>query len=70
MQRSPKCKLRISCDPYIAEVLHDPSKPPLIWHWIVQQRGNCEILYWGQESSEAEAVRYAHETLDDLTDAA
>lgn len=57
---------RISGDPYVAEILHDPGATPLIWHWLVQRRGEPEILYWGQEKTEDDAVRGAQDTLDYL----
>jgi hypothetical protein len=40
---------RLQIGDYIADILVDKRSYPVVVHWIVQRRGNPEILQWGHE---------------------
>lgn len=38
-------------DGFAADIFHNPETQPPIFHFILTQVNNAEILYWGQERS-------------------
>ena len=64
---SPDFNNRIEIGDYIADILVDKRSYPTVVHWIVQRRGNPEILQWGHEddfeSASSEAVAWIESLL-------
>lgn len=54
---------RLMVGDYIADILADRRGPNPIFHWIVQQIGSADVLYWGQERSFPEAEAAASDCL-------
>jgi hypothetical protein len=51
---------------YIADILVDKRSYPVVVHWIVQRRGNPEILKWGHEDDFEAASREAVAWIESL----
>jgi hypothetical protein len=45
---------------YKADIIMDQKTDPPIHHWIIQQVGSPEILYWGQEYTYEQAEAASH----------
>ena len=63
---SPVSNNRIEIGEYIADILVDKRSFPTVVHWIVQRRGNPEILQWGHEDDFDSASREAVAWIDSL----
>ncbi len=57
---------RIEIGEYIADILIDRRSYPTVVHWIVQRRGNPEILQWGHEDTFEDAHREAVAWIESL----
>lgn len=57
---------RLMVGDYIADILADRRGPRPIFHWIVQQIGSADVLYWGQEHSFEDAESAASDCLKRL----
>lgn len=57
---------RLAIGNFIADILVDQREPAVLCHWIVQRVGSAEILYWGQESTFAQAEEAATDYLRSL----
>ncbi len=55
---------RIEVGEYIADILVDNRSYPVVVHWIVQRRGDPEILRWGHEDDSETAAREAVAWID------
>lgn len=63
---APVSNNRIEIGEYIADILVDKRSYPTVVHWIVQRRGNPEILQWGHEDDFDAASREAVAWIDSL----
>lgn len=50
---------RLTVGNHIADILMDGRQPAILCHWIVQRIGSAEVLYWGQETTFAQAEEAA-----------
>jgi hypothetical protein len=57
---------RLEIGDYIADILVDKRSYPVVVHWIVQRRGNPEILQWGHEDNFEDASREAIDWIESL----
>ena len=66
LKASSNCNNRIEIGDYIADILVDKRSLPVVVHWIVQRRGNPEILQWGHEDEFEAACREAVHWIESL----
>jgi hypothetical protein len=64
--REPNSNNRLQIGDYIADILVDKRSYPVVVHWIVQRRGNPEILQWGHEDDFEAASREATDWIESL----
>lgn len=58
--------MRVTRQPYFADISRDGRVHFELWHWIVQREGSQEILGMGQERTEDEARECAEQCMADL----
>lgn len=63
---APSSNNRLEIGDYIADILVDKRSYPVVVHWIVQRRGNPEILQWGHEDDFEGASREAVDWIESL----
>ncbi len=56
--------MRIHQGEFFADILRDNRNQGVVYHFVVQRTGSSEILDWGQEPTEAEAVEAAKRYLE------
>ena len=57
---------RLQWNNYIADIVSDRDREPLIHHCIVQRIGRPQVLYLDQENTFAAALEYGHRRLVEL----
>lgn len=58
--------MRITRDPFFADILRDARIHFELWHWIVLRDGSNQIFGMGQERTEKEAADCAEQCIVDL----
>lgn len=58
--------MRITREPFFADILRDGRVRFELWHWIVQREGSNQIFGMGQEHTEEEAADCAEHCIVDL----
>jgi hypothetical protein len=52
-------KTTLQIGQYVADIYANTREKPPVFHYIITRQGSSEIIYWGQEASEDEALQCA-----------